>query len=70
MHKGWKWCNNYLVGDHLWSIFRKWSQQQLPKGVMDGDKVNDATVVIAIRLIGEFDKWIFDINDFVRLIEW
>ena len=56
-HKGWKWCNNYLVGDHLWNIFRKWSQQQLPKCTIDDDRIHDATVVTSIRLIGEYDTW-------------
>lgn len=53
-HKGWKWCNNYLTGEHLWKIFRKWSQQQGADEVCS--KINDATITTAIRLIGSYHK--------------
>ena len=53
VHKGWKWCNNYLIGDRLWSIFRKWSQQQSQNNSANiCSRVNDATITTAIRLIG------------------
>eukprot|EP00794_Sanderia_malayensis_P017556 gene17556-19307_t len=52
VHMGWEWCNNYLIGERLWGIFRNWCKGLSLQSSSSDGIVADATVVNAIRLIG------------------
>ncbi|XP_065052376.1 myosin-2 heavy chain-like isoform X2 [Rhopilema esculentum] len=55
-HKGWIWCNNTLIREYLWNIFRRWSQQFSAKSNAVEKKVSDATIATSIRIIGEVSQ--------------
>ena len=52
VHQGWGWCNNYLIGERLWDIFRNWSKQLNNKTPGSGKRVAEVTISSAIKLTG------------------
>ena len=43
--QGWVWTNDTLIRAHLWPLLQQWNAKQ--------DSVREATIVCAVRLIGE-----------------